>query len=107
MGQGIFKGLLKNMDSVEEKVGDKRREGYNLRYKIQDAVKSAFAVFFFQHPTLLAFQRAMKEKRKRNNVETILGVKEIPCDNEIRELLDVIEPGNFSEAITGIYRQAG
>ena len=39
----------------------------------------------------------MKEKRKRDNVETLRGVSEIPCDNEIRELLDMIEPSNFND----------
>jgi hypothetical protein len=34
----------------------------------------------------------MKEKRKRNNVETLLGVIKTPSDNRIRTLLDGIEP---------------
>jgi len=57
-----------------------------------DGIKSAFAVFFFQHPSLLDFQRAMKERKKRNNMETLFGVTEIPSDNQIRTLLDGIEP---------------
>jgi hypothetical protein len=39
----------------------------------------------------------MKEKRKRNNVETLPEVNEIPCDNEIREPVDMIAPSNFSD----------
>ncbi|MDR1637956.1 MAG: hypothetical protein LBR93_11540, partial [Treponema sp.] len=64
---------------------------------------SAFAVFFFLHPSLLDFQRAMKERRKRNNLETLFGVTAIPSDNQIRTLPDGIEPlamgqgpGNYS-----------
>jgi hypothetical protein len=37
----------------------------------------------------------MKEKRKRNNVETLFGVGRIPCDNEIRRLIDPINPAKF------------
>ena len=59
--------------------------------EITDAFLSAYAVLFFQHP----FPKAMKEKRKRNNVETLMGAKDIPCDNEIRTLIDPIEPSRF------------
>jgi hypothetical protein len=33
----------------------------------------AFAVFFFLYPSLLHFQRAMKAKRRRSNMETLFG----------------------------------
>jgi hypothetical protein len=95
MGRGIFKRLVGSLEEVWKEVPDNRREGYDQLYGIGDAVKSTFAVFFFQHPSLLSFQRAMQEKRKRDNGETLRGVKEIPCDNEIRNLLDRIEPSKF------------
>jgi hypothetical protein len=41
----------------------------------------------------------MKAKRRRNNMETLFGVSEIPCDNKIRELMDGIEPG----ALSGVF----
>jgi hypothetical protein len=37
----------------------------------------------------------MQEKRKRDHGERLLGVKGIPCDNEIQKLLDRIEPSKF------------
>jgi hypothetical protein len=61
-----------------------------------DALMCAFAVFFFLYPSLLHFQRAMKAKRRRNNMETLFGVSEIPCDNKIRELMDGIDPESLS-----------
>jgi hypothetical protein len=39
----------------------------------------------------------MKERRKRNNMETLFGVTEIPGDNQIRTLLDGIEPSAAGE----------
>jgi hypothetical protein len=41
----------------------------------------------------------MKAKRRRNNMETLFGVSEIPCDNKIRELMDGIDPG----ALSGVF----
>jgi hypothetical protein len=71
-----------------------------------DGIKSAFAVFFFQHPSLLDFQRAIKERKKRNNVETLFGVKEIPSDNQIRTLLDGIKPESLGEVFERTLRIA-
>jgi hypothetical protein len=53
--------------------------------------------FFFPRPSLPDFQRAMRERRKRNNVETLFGVNGIPSDNKIRMLLDGTEPKVMGE----------
>jgi hypothetical protein len=45
-----------------------------------------------QSPSFLAHQRAMERKRGRSNVQSLFGAYEIPCDNQIRKLLDAIPP---------------
>jgi hypothetical protein len=87
-------------------IPDVRHGGNALRYRITDTLTCAFAVFFFLYPSLLHFQRAMKAKRRRNNMETLFGVSEIPCDNRIRELMDGIEPGALSGVFTDNLRTA-
>ena len=61
------------------------------RYVLADTLMSGFALMFFQHPSLLQFQRAMVKKRQRCNLQTIFGVQEIPSDTQMRELLDGVE----------------
>ena len=97
MGAGLFSRLLGNLEAVGEHIPDGRRAGGNLKYRMLDGIKSAFAVFFFLHPSLLDFQRTMQERRKRNNLETLFGVREAPSDNQIRTLLDGIEPSLLGE----------
>jgi hypothetical protein len=97
MGRGIFSQIVGNVEEVGKELPDSRREGHNLQYELLDALKSAFSVFFFQYPSMLQFQRAMKEKKKRNNVETLMKVGEIPTDTQIKTLLDDIEPEAMSE----------
>jgi hypothetical protein len=92
MGAGIFRKLLGNMEAVGDKISDLRRTGGNLKYRLLDGIKCAFAVFFFLHLLLLDFQRAMQDRRKQSNVETLFGVKGIPSDNQIRTLLYGIDP---------------
>jgi hypothetical protein len=62
-----------------------------LRYPLQDTLMSGFAMIFFQHASLLQFQRAMKQKRGRCNLQTIFGVHEVPSDTQMREILDGVE----------------
>jgi hypothetical protein len=90
MRDGIMKRLLGNLRKAGDIIPDVRREGNALRYRITDALMYAFAVFFFLYPSLLHFQRGMKTRRQRDNMETLFGVSEISCDNKIRELVDGI-----------------
>jgi hypothetical protein len=77
------------------------RAGHNRKYRLPDAIKSAFAVFFFMRQSMLNFQRAMKERRKRSNMETLFEVTDIPGDNQIRILADGIAPAVFA----GVFRE--
>jgi hypothetical protein len=101
MGRGIFNRLLNNLDTAGESLADTRREGFDLKYRLADALKSTLSVFFFQHPSMLDFQTKMKQARKRSNLETMMEVKEIPSNVQITTLLDGIEP----EAVSGVFNE--
>jgi hypothetical protein len=49
---------------------------------------SAFAMLFFQHPSLLEYQRRMQKRTGRSNLERVFQVEEIPSDTQMREILD-------------------
>lgn len=69
-----------------------KRTGNNTRFTIEDAALGAFSVFFTQSPSFLSFQSAMQEARGKSNAQTLFGMREIPCDNHIRDLLDAVPP---------------
>jgi hypothetical protein len=71
------------------------RKGQNTRYRIQDAALGAFGVFFTQSPSFLEYQRRLQNSKGRNNAQTLCGVETIPCDNQIRTLLDPIPPSHL------------
>src|SRR5258706_14907043 len=56
------------------------------QYRIQDAALGAFGIFFTQSPSFLDYQRTLQQTKGHNNVHTLLGVEQIPCDNQIRTL---------------------
>src|SRR5882762_4319823 len=80
---------------------DDPRASDQLSYSFHDTLRSGFAVMFFQHPRLWQFQRAMEKKRRRCNLQTIFGVRAVPSDTQMREILDGVKP----EAIRSVLPQ--
>jgi hypothetical protein len=69
-----------------------QRKGKNTHYALGDAALGAFAVFFTQSPSFLAYQRDMTVRKGQSNAHTLFGLHEIPTDNQIRALLDPVSP---------------
>jgi hypothetical protein len=55
---------------------------------LHDTLMSGFAMMFFQSPNLLELQRKMRQRRHQCNLETIFGVREVPSDTQMRDILD-------------------
>ncbi|HLQ89222.1 MAG TPA: hypothetical protein VK148_04200 [Xanthobacteraceae bacterium] len=53
---------------------------------------SAFAMFFMQSVSFLAFQRRLEQGYGRSNCQTLFGIEKIPSDNYIRMMLDGADP---------------
>lgn len=64
------------------------RDPDRVTYPMRDAALSAFAMFFFQHPSLLKFQQEMKLRSGRSNLESLFGVRDVPSDSQLRDILD-------------------
>jgi hypothetical protein len=69
-----------------------KRKGKNKHYAVVDAALGAFAVFFTQSPSFLAYQRDMTARKGQSNAHTLFGLAEIPSDNQTRALLDPVNP---------------
>jgi hypothetical protein len=68
------------------------RTGENSQYTVRDAAMSAVAVFFTQTPSFLAHQRDMALRKGQSNAESLFGLDQLPSDNQIRNLLDPVDP---------------
>jgi len=79
------------------------RFGKNKTYTIADAALGAFSVFFTQSPSSLAHQKKMQETKGMNNAESIFKIQSIPCNNQIRNLLDPIDPSHFISMYDNVY----
>ena len=68
-------------------IEDCRQQG-KVDYTLHDCAMSAFAMMFFQDPSVLEFQRRMQESINRNNLKTMFNVESIPKDSQLRDVLD-------------------
>ena len=71
------------------------RRGKNTTYTMRDFALAAFAPFFMQSPSFLAHQRHLETGQGRSNCQTLFGMGKVPCDNQIRAMLDPVEPAHF------------
>jgi hypothetical protein len=84
---------------------DHRNKGPNTRYRIQDAALGAFSIFWTQSPSFLDYQRTLQQTKGQNNVHTLFGVEQIPCDNQIRTLLDPLSPSALDAVFVEVFKR--
>jgi hypothetical protein len=64
------------------------RDPARLTWEMPAVLMSAFAMLFFQHPSLLEYQRRMQQRTGQSNLERVFRVAAIPSDTQMREILD-------------------
>lgn len=99
-GFDVLKGILHRRTA---QLPDHRKEGPNTRYAIQDAALGAFGIFFTQSPSFLEYQRRLQHIKGHNNAHTLCDVEQIPCDNQIRTLLDPIAPSYLDPVFVEVF----
>lgn len=96
---------MSELKGVCEGLPDGRKGGNHQRYELVDAILSAFGVFFTQSPSFLAFQREMQLRQGKDNAQSLFGVKDIPSDNQIRNLLDPLKPSHLDGLYWWVFEQ--
>jgi hypothetical protein len=100
----MFEAMMERVRGCFAQLPDSRQPSNNTKYRISDAGLSALSVFFMQSPSFLAHQRDMERQRGRSNVQSLFGAYAIPCDNQIRQLLDPIPPEAVGSVFWQIYQ---
>jgi hypothetical protein len=82
-----------------EDVGDHRQEKAPI--PLVDALMSAFAMFSLKDPSLLAFEA----RRHDENMKNVFGMGAVPCDTQMREILDPVDPLALRPLFVDVFRQ--
>ncbi|MDI6735495.1 MAG: hypothetical protein QME42_04765 [bacterium] len=75
------------------------RQASKTNYSLHDCLMSGFACMYFQEPSLLQFQKELREKHNRDNLQTLFGVKDIPKYSQMGDSIDEVN----SEEISPIF----
>jgi len=96
--------LFKHIHTAFEKIPDHRTG--DVKISLPDALMSGFAMFSLKDPSLLVFDSRRKDEKKLKNLKKIYHIEEVPCDTQMREILDEVSPEALSPVFTDIFRQA-
>jgi hypothetical protein len=100
----VFSVFLDFLQQGIEKIKDPRSESNGTKFKVSDAMLSAFSMFFLQSQSFLEYQRQMQSRSGKDNVQSIFGVEKIPSDQQIRNILDLISANSLSFVFERIYQ---
>ncbi len=87
----VLKSLIAGLQALCATLPDRRR-GENTMYDMAGIGMAAFATFFMQSPSFLAYQTALARGRGTSNYQTLFAMGKIPSDNHIRSMLDPVPP---------------
>lgn len=93
-------GLFRLVHAGLEKIKDFRAD--NQKISLVDALMSAFAIFSLKDPSLLAFD---ERRAKDGNLKRLYGIETIPCDTQMRTILDEVDPEDIRPLYKDVFRQ--
>jgi len=82
-----------------EKIKDHRSN--NTKISLSDALMSGFAMFSLKDPSLLAFEERISED---TNLKPIYKINNVPCDTQMRTILDEVDPADIEPSFNDIFR---
>lgn len=74
----------------------------SITYPLGDVLLAAFAMFSLKEPSLLAFDE--RRDRPNDNLRTVYRIEQIPCDSQMRSILDPLDPVHLRPAFTDVFR---
>ena len=97
-------GLLATVRGAFDKVSDKRRQA-SVQFSIPDTLMAGLAIFTLKYPSLLMFDQHARssEPVSNHNLRTLFGLDRVPCDTQMRTILDPVSPSELRGAFRAIH----
>jgi hypothetical protein len=91
--------LFRNVRESFQDIRDPRTGKSDI--SLPDALMSGLAVFAFKDPSLLAFDQ--RRQKDEENLQMIFGMKHVPCDSRLREILDPVDFEQLRPAFRNVF----
>ena len=92
--------FLKVMRADFERIPDHRAA--NVKIELADALMSGYAMFSLKDSSLLAFEQ---RRTTDANLKSVYGLKAIPCDTQMRTIVDGVSPDSLKPLFKDIIGQ--
>jgi len=66
---------------------------------------SALAMFSMKYSSLLKFDEERNKEVIKHNLQTLYGVKKVPCDTQMREIIDPVNPFELRPLFVAIFNE--
>jgi hypothetical protein len=86
-----FSALRKLISLRTSEIEDKRQDS-KIEHILHDCCQNAFAMMFFQDPSMNSFQERLQDIKQANNLKTMFNASTIPKSTQLRSVLDDIPP---------------
>ena len=83
--------LFERVKNAFKKIEDHRP--MNVEIALDDVLMSGFSLFSLKSPSLLAFETQRMEAA--GNLQRIYGINRVPCDTQMRKVLDEVAPSQL------------
>lgn len=90
-------------ETFNNNVSDHRRK-LSVEYPLSDVLMSGLAMFHFQCPSLLNFQKQLEDLYQTSNLTTLFGVSSVPKSSQFRSALDKINPAQMELTYNEIHK---
>ena len=87
-------------------IPDDRPHHCGSKILLHDAIMSALAIMHLKYPSLLEFDKAKRKPEIAHNLYTLYtlyNIKQIPCDMDMRELVDPVDPADLRKIFTELF----
>ena len=98
---GLNKIIRKRFDEIP----DSRRDG-SIHFTLGDTMMAALAMFQFKSPSLLQFDKDTRNTEDATligNLRRLFWISEVPCDTQMRAILDDVSPGLLRRAFRSVH----
>lgn len=93
--------LIDQLKDCFDKIPDHRAK--NIQFSLPDVLLSGYAVFSLKCNSLLQFDKKRQEDAEIKNIKSVFKVKNVPCDSQMRNILDKVNPKLLRPAFTKIF----
>jgi Transposase DDE domain len=92
-----FDALMQRVRTRFQKLPEQRRCP---QFSLVDTLMAGLALYSLKDPSLLAFQRRASD----HNLRSVFGLQTIPCDTQMRTILDDVQPDLIRPVFKDIFR---